>query len=625
MGILRRQVDLLDEESDNDEEWEASTKTAIESATPLFRPLSAQEQQWLTELQTWAERASSQGDSKYRELLAWLHANIKPGGIWSERRVIIFTEYRATQGWLYDMLASEGFAAKGRLLTLYGGMNMEEREQIKAAFQADPAVSDVRILLATDAASEGIDLQNHCSHLIHYEIPWNPNRLEQRNGRIDRHGQRAESVEIYHFVSNTYSHRPEQQARLDFEQQTLPTGELDGDLEFLWHALQKVHAIRHDLGKVGPVIAQQVEEAMLGRRNRLETRLVEEKTDPLRELKKFERKMREQIADLHERLQESKRTLDLTPANIQDAVELALAIAGKPPLTRITLPSKDGTEPIEAFKVPHLGDDSWRACKDGLSHPYTHEERPIVFDHDQARGRDDVVLAHLNHRLVALSLRLLRTALWNSETQRHLHRVTACIVPNSELTTPAVIANARLLLMGGDSQLLHEELIYAGLQIRQERLSSLGERDIERLLDVARMTPVPEKSQQFLRALWPKHRQPLINALHRREQARIESLRKTLDESKQREIANITAILHELRDSILAELQTPEIQQLELFTSDERKQFDYNRDALSERVEHIDVEIEEETALIEKHFADPQSRLFPVAIIYLVPERLAYE
>ncbi len=67
-----------------------------------------------------------------------------------------------------------------------------------------PHTASVRILLATDAASEGIDLQNHCSRLIHYEIPWNPNRLEQRNGRIDRHGQRATEVDIYHFVSSTY-------------------------------------------------------------------------------------------------------------------------------------------------------------------------------------------------------------------------------------------------------------------------------------------------------------------------------------------------------------------------------------------------------------------------------------
>jgi len=70
---------------------------------------------------------------------------------------------------------------------LYGGMPTEDRERIKAAFQAAPGASPVRILLATDAASEGVDLQNHCHRLIHYEIPWNPNRMEQRNGRIDRH------------------------------------------------------------------------------------------------------------------------------------------------------------------------------------------------------------------------------------------------------------------------------------------------------------------------------------------------------------------------------------------------------------------------------------------------------
>ena len=77
-------------------------------------------------------------------------------------------------------------------MTMYGGMDSKDRERIKAAFQTDPKHSPVRILLATDAASEGIDLQNHCSRMIHYEIPWNPNRLEQRNGRIDRHGQRVE-------------------------------------------------------------------------------------------------------------------------------------------------------------------------------------------------------------------------------------------------------------------------------------------------------------------------------------------------------------------------------------------------------------------------------------------------
>lgn len=61
------------------------------------------------------------------------------------------------------------------LMELHGGIDPEERERVKAAFQAHPDVSPVRILLATDAASEGIDLQNHCNYLIHVEIPWNPN------------------------------------------------------------------------------------------------------------------------------------------------------------------------------------------------------------------------------------------------------------------------------------------------------------------------------------------------------------------------------------------------------------------------------------------------------------------
>ncbi len=98
------------------------------------------------------------------------------------------------------------------------------RENIKAAFQAHPEESSVRILLATDAASEGVNLQNYCLTLVHYEIPWNPNRLEQRNGRIDRHGQRADQVDVFHFVGEGFR---EQNAR------DKAPGDLEGDLEFL--------------------------------------------------------------------------------------------------------------------------------------------------------------------------------------------------------------------------------------------------------------------------------------------------------------------------------------------------------------------------------------------------------
>jgi ERCC4-related helicase len=180
MGILRRQVEQAEEETDNDEELEEANTAALEAAAPLFREPSTQEMHLLTQMRTWAAGARTRPDSKAAKLINWLHTTIKPGGVWSMQRVIIFTEYRATQKWLHDLLERHGLAAPGRLLTLYGGMRTEEREAIKAAFQADPRESEVRILLATDAASEGIDLQNHCAQLIHYEIPWNPNRLEQQ-------------------------------------------------------------------------------------------------------------------------------------------------------------------------------------------------------------------------------------------------------------------------------------------------------------------------------------------------------------------------------------------------------------------------------------------------------------
>ncbi|MGZ3624035.1 MAG: DISARM system SNF2-like helicase DrmD [Ktedonobacteraceae bacterium] len=346
MGILRRQVEQTEEETDNDEALEEANTVALEVAAPLFREPSAYELQLLTTMRNWAAGARTFPDSKAAQLIAWLHENIKPSEIWSTQRVIIFTEYRATQKWLHDLLERNGLAAPGRLLTLYGGMRTEDREAIKAAFQADPRESEVRILLATDAASEGIDLQNHCARLIHYEIPWNPNRLEQCNGRIDRHGQRASEVNIYHFVSSKF-----RDSLPTDDLQDLNVGELDDDLEFLMRAVRKVEVIREDLGKVGPVIADQVEDAMLGRRRRLDTRTAEEKAAPLRSLLKFERKLREQIDRLREQLDESRRELSLTPQHVQSVVEIALELSGQPPLQRAIL--HDPNEPSVGADVSY--------------------------------------------------------------------------------------------------------------------------------------------------------------------------------------------------------------------------------------------------------------------------------
>jgi superfamily II DNA/RNA helicase len=624
-GILRRRVEQLEEEYDDDASLDDAMTEALEVAAPLFHEPSEQEHALLNKMLSWAEQVHYRADSKAQELIAWLHATLKPEGQWGQQRVIIFTEYRATQNWLFTLLAREGFAEKGpddekRLLMLYGGMDSREREAIKAAFQADPADASVRILLATDAASEGIDLQNHCSRLIHYEIPWNPNRLEQRNGRVDRHGQQATQVDIYHFVSDSYQQAAQQGEAL---------GRLDADLEFLWQAVEKIETIREDLGSVGPVIATQVEEAMLGRRRTLDTKKHEERA-PSRRMQAFERKQREKLAEhiqqLYQQLLDGKLELGMTPTNIQAVVETALELAQQPALQRRMLRDPHGKlDAIEVFDVPALS-GSWAQCSDGLEHPHTHQRRPIIFDHTQAQGRDDVVLAHLNHRLVTMALRLLRAEVWSSDEHRHLYRVTARTVPAYALDTPVAVTHARLLVLGGDNQRLHEEVIAAGGYLRSERFARMNEGQLKQALAAAQDTPVSPALQQRLAQQWEKHRDALQQALEARMRERSASLQRVLAERAAKEQRDIRAILSELQQSIVQELQraqSPVQLVLEGFSQDERQQFEHDMSALQERARQIDAEIIEEEQRIARRFSNPQPRLFPVTVTYLVPQHLA--
>jgi SNF2 family DNA or RNA helicase len=80
------------------------------------------------------------------------------------------------------------------------------RVKKKRSFNSDPSKDKLGILIATDAAREGVNLQNHCADLFHFDVPWNPSRLEQRNGRIDRKLQRAPEVRCYYFF---YTQRDE--------------------------------------------------------------------------------------------------------------------------------------------------------------------------------------------------------------------------------------------------------------------------------------------------------------------------------------------------------------------------------------------------------------------------------
>jgi superfamily II DNA or RNA helicase len=599
----QRQLEEADDDFANDEDYENLALEAIETASRHVTPLAAEERKLLAELREFATHAATRGDSKARRLIRWLKENLKPEGQWTDRRVIIFTEYRATQKWLHDLLAAEGFAEQDRLLTIYGGMKMEDRERIKAAFQADPKDAAVRILLATDAASEGVNLQNHCWQLIHYEIPWNPNRMEQRNGRVDRHGQKHPEVHIHHFVGAGFDETKSGQA----------PGDLEGDLEFLLRAALKVERIREDLGKVGPVIAEQVEEAMLGRRRTLETSRAERDSEPVRAMLKFERKLREQLQKLTDQLRETERELRLSPANIQNVVATGLALAGQPPL-------RPTGEPGEFHLPPLTG--SWALCAEGLPHPHTHKIRPIVFDQSAAGGRDDVVLCHLNHRLVQMCLRLLRAEIWSQGVAKKLNRFTTRMVPDTALQTPAVLIHGRLLVLGGDNQRIHEEIIMAGGQIREGRFSRMNVGEVQAAAAAATDESAPGFVEDRLKELWAKIETPLTQALEARMIERTKNLQGKLDERSEREVANVTAVIQELERSIRETLDAKDDEQMQFdWTMEEKSQRERDIGSLNSRLKELPSELTSEIEHLRSRYRDPQPRLFPVAVTFLIPPR----
>ena len=130
-------------------------------------------------------------DSKAAELLSFLKGLLQDHG----EKVIIFTEYRDTLDYLEKLIKEQSW----KYAVIHGGMAMSARRESQRCFE-EP---DTRLLLATDAAGEGLNLHWSCHLMINYELPWNPNRIEQRIGRLHRYGQRRD-VKIYNlFVTNT--------------------------------------------------------------------------------------------------------------------------------------------------------------------------------------------------------------------------------------------------------------------------------------------------------------------------------------------------------------------------------------------------------------------------------------
>ena len=135
-----------------------------------------------------AERVTPRRDSKLQKLLD----STLPALLAHDPHVVIFTRYVDTLTYLAEQVAADKRYATTEILTIHGGLNERQRREVFIAFEQ----AAQGILIATDAISEGINLQHAAAQVIHYELPWNPNRLEQRNGRVDRFGQRRSLVRI---------------------------------------------------------------------------------------------------------------------------------------------------------------------------------------------------------------------------------------------------------------------------------------------------------------------------------------------------------------------------------------------------------------------------------------------
>jgi superfamily II DNA or RNA helicase len=150
-------------------------------------------------------------------------------------KVIIFSEYADTLSAIAQSLR-ESPEYSEQFVIITGDLNRAERERVLAEF----ATPRKLLLLATDAAGEGLNLQQHCHRIIHFELPWNPNRLEQRNGRIDRYGQKVKPIIGFLYAQDTY------------------------EGEVLFRLVDKIERQIERLGSVGDVLgliqAQRIEE-----------------------------------------------------------------------------------------------------------------------------------------------------------------------------------------------------------------------------------------------------------------------------------------------------------------------------------------------------------------------------
>ena len=623
------------------------------------------EEALLDRMQEVAAAARGLPDAKTRRLIEWIRDHLCPGlprggersraggaggdgapARWNHRRVLVFTEnVIGTKRYLREML-EQAIAgtdlAEERIETIDGQTVGAKRKEIQRRFNADPASDPLRILLATDAAREGLNFQAHCTDLFHFDLPWNPGRIEQRNGRIDRKLQPAPKVRCHYFV--------------------LPQREEDRVLEVL---VKKTETIKRELGSLSKVIDDDIERRLRGGiRHRDAKRLAREieAADLDREKKRVAaeeleaaRERREDLKAQMERcrglLERSRRWVRFSAEPFRDALSCSLELMGAAPLRQRR--AEDGgalwTLPPLAGKAQ--ADASWTATLDTLRAPRkTHQKlaewrkeapiRPVVFE-DAGVLTDDTVHLHLEQRMAQ---RLL--ARFRAQGFVHHDLSRACLVQAAD-SIPRVVLLGRLCLFGRRAERLHEVLVpVAARWIEPSRrtgpLKAYAEeaeaRTLERRLEAAlRNARAPgetihrrllETAARDIEDLLPQLevRAELVagsaaDRLRERGEREERQLRETLEGQRERVETELRKVETELRKREGGGIQLPiKFREEDKFNEEERRQRQADIASWRTRLAQFDRDLATEPGRIREFYEVRARRVEPIGLVYLWPD-----
>jgi superfamily II DNA or RNA helicase len=613
-------ADVLEREQES--QVEAVTQAAF------TRPTKPGIEQILDQMTKMAEEARSKPDARVKKFLAWIRENQCPAsGKWTNTRVLVFTEYEDTLRYLREQLeAALGGTdkAEARIALYRGSTPSAEREEIKRAFNTDPAKHPLRILLCTDAGREGINLQTHCADLFHFDVPWNPSRMEQRNGRIDRKLQPSPEVRCHYFV---YKQRPEDR--------------------ILRALVRKTDTIKRELGSLAQVVEGKLTDTLsrAGIR-RVEIDALEKEidtadidretrevvTEELEAARDRQEELRDQVEELRTRLEASKESVGLEETDFRAALSSALELVGAEPL------QTQGTDQTQ-YVFPALdtkagGDASWADTLDSLRTPRERGQlfwdwrrqssiRPVVFE-DSGTMTEDTVHLHLEHPVVK---RLLGRFVAQGFVLEDLSR--SCFAQTTDAIRRVVLLG-RLCLYGAGAARLHEQLIsvsarWLDTENRKGPLEPFARVAEEKTLDLLEkalakgVQPNNPTILAKLQASGPRDVGELLVHLEERGKAIAADARAKLVSRGAEEARKMEEILRAQQKRIETTIDKSKTFQLDLFNDEESKQLEADRTHWGRRLKEIERELQDEPKRIRDVYDVKAERIEPIGIAYLWP------